>query len=260
MNKFKGVLPMVRPDIKIEPLKEVSFNIKINEVTWMYCDTRVGHSTIWGIYDPPDWKLTDCSETETFRKAKIHDIDCVEIRNFDYNSPLDEKFSREYNLFVHADDEMIQYVAKSEVRDGVFEMSTLFDDQFIENYSVEMPAMVNDSGFGIYKTDDLDRIDLVTENDSLLVGGGVFKVTVGDRTFECLRVVNRWNDSPRVLVENYMNRDGRSILFRRYNHPVWKIERYKQRWDEKLPEAKTLAINGEKYIHWYDCLSDIVFK
>jgi len=78
-------------------------------------------------------------------------------------------------------------------------------------------------------------------------------------SLECLRVLDRWEDSPRILVENYMSREGRSILFRRYNHPVWKLERYGQRWDEKLPNANRISINGEEYIHWYDCLSDIAF-
>ncbi|MCK5758197.1 MAG: hypothetical protein KAH14_03815, partial [Clostridiales bacterium] len=78
MNKFKNILPFERPEIKIVPKKDMTFDIRINEVTWMYCDTRVGNSIIWGIYDAPEWKLTDCSVTKTFQKARIHGIDCVE--------------------------------------------------------------------------------------------------------------------------------------------------------------------------------------
>lgn len=260
MNKFKGVLPLIRPKINIKPIKETSFNIKINEVSWMYCDTRIGNSIVWGIYDAPDWKLTDCSVTKTYRKARIHGIDCVETKVIDYSSPLDEKPSNEHSLYIHTDDNQMQYVAKSEVRDGIFVMSTLYDDDFLKNYSGEMPRKVNDSGFGVYHGDDLTKINLITNDDLMLIGAGVFEVTLEDKSFECLRVINRWSESPRILVENFMNRDGHSILFRRYNHPVWKLERYKQRWDEKFPDAQTLFINEEKYIHWYDCLSDIVFK
>lgn len=51
MNKFKGVLPVVRPEITITPKKNVTFDILVNEVPWMYCSLNVGDKTTWGIYN-----------------------------------------------------------------------------------------------------------------------------------------------------------------------------------------------------------------
>ena len=162
-------------------------------------------------------------------------------------------------MFIHSDEEKVQYVGQSEVRDGVFIMSTLYDEAFIRNYSGEMSRVVNNLGFGVYENTEFNEISIGSVSDGLLNGVGVFEVAVGNRRFECLRVINRWQDSPRVLAENYIDREGHSVLFRRYNHPVWKLEKYKQRWDEKFPEAQKLIINGEVYVHWYDCLSDVAF-
>lgn len=159
----------------------------------------------------------------------------------------------------HADKQQIQYIATSKIENDIFKMTSLYDDEFIKNYSTEFGRSVKDQGFGIYTDNSFNSTDISMKSEQFTIGAGVFDVKVGDKTFECLRVLDRWENSPRILIENYMSREGRSILFRRYNHPVWKLERYGQRWDEKLPTANRISINGEEYIHWYDCLSDIVF-
>ena len=258
-KKFKNILPLKRPQINIDPKKDASFDVIVNEVPWMYCDLRVGNKIIWGIYDAPDWKLTDCAVTNTKRYANIHNIDCVEIEVHDYENPKNIKPNKTSNLYVHSDENQIQYVAASRVENDVYKMISLFDDEFIKNYYVDFPRKVKDFGFDLYEGRDYSKISFPSDSDSILLGAGVFDVTIDGKTFECLRVIDRWQESPRILVENYMSKDGRSILFRRYNHPVWKLDKYKKRWDEKLPNASELFINGEKYVHWYDCLSDIAF-
>jgi hypothetical protein len=265
MDIFMNVLPVERPEITITPNRGKTFDIKaINEVPWMYCDLRVGKSITWGIYDPPEWKLTDCAVSSTIREARIHGIDCVEIKVKDYDNPYKKEPDGEYNLYVHAGEEMIQYVAKSAVRKGRYEFISLYDDEFIKNYGGEESSTIKDKGFGVYVQDDLMRVEAISPNDSLTMGAGVFDLTIKDklreRSFECLRVLDRSKDNPMILVENYMSREGRTVLFRRYNHPLWKLERYKQRWDEKFPEAQRITLSGEEYIHWYDCLSDYVLN
>lgn len=259
MNKFKGVLPVVRPEIAITPKKNVSFDISVNEVPWMYCSLTIGDQTIWGIYDAPEWKLTDCCVTKTLGRAKIHNIDCVQIELNDYSNPEKTEPDKTHCLYIHADEQQIQYVAASTIENDVFKMITLYDEEFIKNYGIEFGRRVKDVGFGIYTDEKYNSVKIPLISEQFTIGAGVFDVKIGGKTFECLRVLDRWEDSPRILVENYMSREGRSILFRRYNHPVWKLERYGQRWDEKLPNANRISINGEEYIHWYDCLSDIAF-
>ena len=259
MNKFKGILPYTRPEISITPRKDITFDVSVNEVPWMYCSLKVGDRTTWGIYDAPEWKLTDCCTTDTLRKAEIHGIDCVQIELSDYSNPMKTEPDKTHCLFVHSDERQIQYVAASSEENGTFKLISLYDDEFLKNYYIEFGRNVKDLSFGLYKDGNLNDVGILLKNEQFTIGAGVFDVKIGDKTFECLRVLDRWESSPRILVENYMSREGRSILFRRYNHPVWKLERYGQRWDEKLPEAGRITINGEAYIHWYDCMSDIVF-
>ena len=51
-----------------------------------------------------------------------------------------------------------------------------------------------------------------------------------------------------------MTREGRTILWRRFNRDDWAMERYHKAWHELLPDNERLTINGETFVHWYDCL------
>ena len=258
-KKFKNILPIIRPEIVITPKRTIDFDVTLKEVIGMYCDLQVGKQIIWGIYDQPNWKLSDCAISSTVRKAKIHGIDCIEVQVEDYNNPTDEEPKGKYNLYIHYDDNQIQYVAKSQIKNDIYEMVTIYDDEFISNYEYEMTRKISNTGFTVYESNDLLKLALQLEDNSILTGAGVFEVSIGGEKFECLRVIDKSKNNSKVLVEHYINRNGRTILFRRYNHVEWKKDKYKQLWSDKLPNAQRLFLNNEMYIHWYDCLSSTVF-
>ena len=57
-----------------------------------------------------------------------------------------------------------------------------------------------------------------------------------------------------TLSEQYIGRDGRTVLWRRFNRDDWAIDRYGKRWSELLPENEQLTVNGKLFVHWYDCI------
>lgn len=63
----------------------------------------------------------------------------------------------------------------------------------------------------------------------------------------------------RIAVEQYLDKNGRTILWRRFNKNDWASKRYGKQWTEMLPDNERLIINGETYVHWYDCVTDYIF-
>ena len=50
---------------------------------------------------------------------------------------------------------------------------------------------------------------------------------------------------------------GRMILRRRFNRDDWATDRFGGRlWSEQLPDNERIAVNGEQYTHWCDCMTD----
>jgi len=59
-----------------------------------------------------------------------------------------------------------------------------------------------------------------------------------------------------ILTEQYIDQNGRTVLWRRFNKDNWQIEQYKDLWSVRLPDSERLVVNGDVYVHWYDCVSD----
>ena len=70
--------------------------------------------------------------------------------------------------------------------------------------------------------------------------------------------VETFNDA--VASESYIDQNGRTILWRRFNRNDWAQIRYGKPWTEMLPENERITINGETYVHWYDCVSDYILR
>ena len=257
MKLFMNKLPLTRPIIQIQPQPEKSFMVTLQEAPWMYCLPEVGAKTVWGIYDQPDWKLTDCTTTQTLQAAEIHGIDCVQVKLCDYSSPKKSTPDRKWNLFIHTDADQIQLVASSKMKKEKFIFETLLDESFFNNWGPAYYRTIQDAGFAVYDSPEQNSIS--GQEEEIYTGAGIYTINIGEKSFDCLRVLNRWSGNPLIFSESYVSEEGRTVLFRRYNHPDWRRQPNTPPWDEKLPDAALFYVNGQKYVHWYDTLSDYVF-
>lgn len=61
------------------------------------------------------------------------------------------------------------------------------------------------------------------------------------------------------MTVTFLDGDGRTILWRRFNRNDWAFDRYHKNWTE-LPENDRLIVNGVPYVQWYDCVTDYIFE
>ena len=86
---------------------------------------------------------------------------------------------------------------------------------------------------------------------------GRYEVNIDGKSFDTVCVLYVETDGA-TASETYLDADGRTVLWRRFNRDDWAMSRYGQRWTEKLPGNERLTINGETYVHWYDCITDYI--
>lgn len=94
----------------------------------------------------------------------------------------------------------------------------------------------------------------------LLDVAGRYEVTMNGRTYDTICVMDVENYIEGAASEQYIDQNGRTILWRRFNRNNWKQERYGKLWTKLLPDSERLIINGEIYVHWYDCITDSIEK
>ena len=83
---------------------------------------------------------------------------------------------------------------------------------------------------------------------------GRCRLTLDGREHDCIAVMDLSAYEEGVVSLQFINRDGRTLLWQRYNRDDWALDRYGKRWSALLPENERITVNGALFVHWYDCL------
>lgn len=258
-------LPKILPEYKIEKSGLEPFGMKWEELQGWLLVPRIGENLTWGLYDMPSRKRTEYTEMKAIGKAEIHGIEGVEISAIQYGA---EDYYRtgsvdkmERRFVAQLTDTHCRYLAESHVENGVRKLYTFLDgDEFIHNWgfgedncgnevNLEAKGLLVRTGNEIVGHTEKETVDVV----------GRYTVTIGNRAYDtvCVMDIQCFNDG--VASEQYLDKNGRTILWRRFNKNDWAKKRYGKLWTELLPENERLVINGETYVHWYDCVTDYIF-
>lgn len=258
-------LPDILPEYTIEKSELEPFEVRWEELQGWLLIPRVGENLTWGLYDMPSRKRTEYTEMKAIGKAEIHGIEGVEISAIQFNA---EDYYRtgsvnkmERRFVAQLTDTHCRYLAESHEENGVRKLYTFLDgDEFINNWGFgedNCGNEVNLTAKGL-----LDRTENMvigqTEKETVDVVGR-YMVTIGNKPYDtiCVMDIQCFNDG--VASEQYLDKNGRTILWRRFNKNDWAKKRYGKMWTEMLPENERLIINGETYVHWYDCVTDYIF-
>ena len=87
---------------------------------------------------------------------------------------------------------------------------------------------------------------------------GRFYVTINGKEYDTVCLMDIETNHSGAVIEQYLDKNGRTVLWRRFNRDDWAYNRYKQKWSEKLPNNERITVNGEIYVHWYDCITDYI--
>ena len=258
-------LPKIMPKYTIEKVDALPFPVKWEELQGWQIIPRLGEKLSWGLYEAPSRKRTEYTEMEVTGKAMVHGIEGVEFVAVQYGAEdyyrtgSSDKIERRF--IAQLTDTHSRYLAESHEEDGIRKVYTFLDgEEFLENWGFGEDNCGNE----VYPVSK----GLLTREGNTVTGQtpkevvdvvGRYQVTIGGKTYDtiCIMDIQCFNDG--VASEQYVDRNGRTVLWRRFNKNNWAMEHFgNQLWSEKFPDNEQLLINGEIYVHWYDCLSDYV--
>ena len=251
MKKF----PATMPKFTIEKSSLPPFDVKFIEISGWLMVPRVGEKSCFAFYDDPDQRYTGMHTMHCVREAEIHGIPCVQVEC----SYTDENgnVSDQHTKFMRTTETHTYYVAEMKIRDNTFCFGSFYDDAWLANYEI------GENNIGREIDQKAKGITVLNGDGSFTVAKdecpdifGRYKVEIFGRVYDTVAILEIDTD---VLTIAYVDKNGRTVLHRRYNRFNWNLERYKiSSWTEKLPDSEVLLVNGEKYVHWYDCISDYV--
>lgn len=251
-------LPSKLPEYKISVLSQPPFIVKCEELQGLSIIPKIGEKITWGLYDFATKKCEEFSEVCVLGKAEVHGIQGVEIRSIQNdlkNNQINER------LFVaQLTDTHCRYLSETHWENDIKKCFTFLDgDIFMNNWGfgedncgnkilIVPNNLIKREGVQITKTVEKEILDVV----------GRYTVEIGDKSYDTVCVMDLGHFNNAIAIEQYIDKNGRTILWRRFNRDDWALKRYKKKWSEQLPENERLIINGETYVHWYDCITDYI--
>ena len=254
-------LPEYLPEYKIENSDEKPFPLKWEELMGWFLIPKLNEKISWGIYDLPSKKCDYVYDMRVTGKAAVHGIEGVEILADEYKfSKPDEKSVR--GFVAQLTDTHCRYLATSYMINGVKNYVTFLDgDLFVENWGYGEDNCGNETNLSqkgsIIK--EADNINCKNQNPVMDIAGR-YKVNICGKVYDTVCVIDVGSYNQNILSEQYIDKNGRTVLWRRFNKDDWHLDRYKKLWSEQLPENERLYVNGETYVHWYDCITDYILK
>lgn len=254
MNK----LPDRLPDYKITPLSKTPFTVKCEELQGLSIIPKLGEKTTWGLYDFETKKCDEYSEVSVIGKAEVHGIEGVEIMSIQHD--IKNNCVNERAFVAQLTDTHCRYLSETHQENDVKKTITFLDGEvFMNNWGfgeddcgneteLKPKGIINRIGKNITKTSDTEVLDVV----------GCFKIEIGEKSFDTVCVMELGHFNNAIAIEQYIDENGRTILWRRFNRDDWATKHYKRKWSEQLPNNEQLIINGETYVHWYDCITDYI--
>lgn len=258
-NLTQKKLPLTLPEYTIKSSSEPPFAVRHEELPGMLIIPRAGEELSFGMYDLPDRKQSGVYHLKVTGRIAIHGVRGVEIAS----RYLDrEGFKEDSVIFAQLTDSHCRYLGgMASEEDGTRRITTFLDgDVFSEAYAVgddncgfevdrRQRGAITACGGGLATDSTGDVSDIV----------GRYEVTIDGKTYDTVRLVDiEAGGGSYMLCEFYLDQNGRTVLWRRFNHDDWAIERCGKKWSQALPDNERMTVNGEIYVHWYDCVTDYI--
>lgn len=227
--KAKGAKPMkkfpdIMPEYKIKALNEPVFPIVFEELPNWFIIPRVGEEATWASYELPLHKLTETVHSKVVAPAFIHGVEGVEIVSKEQNEAADHIY------YAQLTDTHCRWLGESYIdKNGARCLLTFLDgDEFIAEWGygednagnethISPAGLIKRSGNEISLSRKIHCMDIV----------GRYHVTLNNTDYDTVCVMEyfeKW-----ALTEHYIDKSGRTVLWRRFNKNDWAFGRYQKK-------------------------------
>ncbi|MBE5863448.1 MAG: sigma-70 family RNA polymerase sigma factor [Lachnospiraceae bacterium] len=253
-------LPEYMPKYEITARTEEPFAVKWEELMGWFLVPRLGEELSWGMYDQPSGKCDHVYDMKVTGRAKVHGIEGVELtaREASYS---DKKEVIERTFVAQLTDTHCRYLATIRNDNGVRNFITFLDgEEFMQCWGFGEDNCGNETNLA--PKGDIKRegnVITTAKKNFLLDIVGRYDVTICGKTYDtvCVMDVQTYNNG--VVSEQFLDKNGRTILWRRFNKNDWHVKHYGGKlWSEQLPKNDQLIVDGETYVQWYDCITDYI--
>ena len=255
-------MPDKMPDYTIEKSSLPPFEVRWEEMMGWFIVPKLGEKLTWAMYDFPEKVRTEQCAMEVLGPAEVHGLRGVEIKAVETDPMECNSAGGQTEVTRHFVAQLTpthcRILAESHRENGVKKYYTFLDGgSFLDSWGFGEDNCGNEVCLRP-KGDIRRQGSAVTTADRpfLLDIVGRYTVTIGGKSYDTVCVMDCCTYDEGVVSEQYLDRQGRTVLWRRFNRNEWRFDSYQKLWTEILPGNERLTVNGVTYVHWYDCITD----
>lgn len=252
-------LPGRMPAYTLTPIKEPPFPITWEELPGMLIVPKAGESLCWGMYDEPDGLLTGQYRLKATGKAVLHGVEGVEVQG-EYR----EGDTVKHSVYIaQLTQRHCRYLGERYVdKEGITRYLTFLDgEEFLQEWGIGKDNCGRETRLvprGAVTLEGENAL-LCREEGDVTDAAGRFRVEIAGKSYDTVLAVTLCAyPFDGTLVLQYLDGKGRTVLWQRYNRDDWGVDRGGEPWTKRLPLSRRVTVNGETYVHWYDCITDYV--
>lgn len=257
-DKVMTKLPKTLPAYTIQAVPASPFAVRCEELQGLSIIPKLGEKVVWGLYDFASKRCEEYSEVSVTGKAEVHGIEGVEIVSVQHDLKNDRVHERQF--IAQLTDTHCRYLAESHQESDIKKCITFLDGEiFMKNWgfgedncgneiALQPKNHIQRNGNEINKKAEKEIADVV----------GRYTVEINGKSYDTICVMEVGHFDNAIAIEQYIDQNGRTVLWRRFNRNDWAIARYKRTWSERLPNNEKLIVNDQTFVHWYDCITDYI--
>ncbi|MBQ9947839.1 MAG: hypothetical protein IJO91_05565 [Oscillospiraceae bacterium] len=232
------------PDISISRLDKQSLPVVCEEVRGWFVIPKLGERSEFAVYDTLTGNRVCAIETEATNKAIVHGIQGVEIAA---NAFRADGTVRKTQLIVQLSDIRCGFLAFFDQDGDTKRYLTFYDDEIsghdVNEYGSE--THIRQESFAIRDDYDDYTIDFSVKERTIV---GQYEVKINDRIFDTTCVIQADEFSDRVLIEQYIDKNGRTVLQREFMSDSMMMEDGMNIGFRSEHYPCTIKINGSNYV------------
>lgn len=254
-------LPTTMPTYTIEQSKQPVFEVKCESLRGWEIVPRLNETASFARYVLPQKTIRDIVDLKVIGQSEIHGIDCVLIEAHQYSTKYQpDSYDKINYLAAQLTENHSRLLAEWHYHDGVLKQTTFMDgDTFFDVFG----CGENNIGREIHLTPKQAIVKnnneiCILKNETFYDVVGRYTVTINDKSYDTILIVDVESYEEGIVTEEYIDKNGRSVLFRRYNRNNWHFEQYGMLWEDILPDAERIYVNSEIFVHWVDSISTYI--
>lgn len=261
-EKVMSRFPNIMPDVRIVRVEKPAFSVAWEEAAGWFITPKLGEKISWAMYDYPQKTRSETVDLAVVGKAVVHGIEGVEIIAIE-NSPkefnqIDSAVKADRTFVMQLTETHSRILLESHYVGDVKHTYTFLDEEFLKNWGYGEDNCGNETHIKPKGLITIEGNKLTAKETNVLDIVGRYEVIIGNKTYDTILVVDIESYNGGIMSETYLDKNGKTVLWRRFNKDDWAFKSYHQKWSEKLPLNEKKDVNGETYVHWYDCITDYI--